>query len=88
MPYRNKGAIISPIVRRNSHYSFGDSPGSIPEDPWAKNFKFSSFFHFTLVFRNLRLDLFKYTLFPILVSSEASSRPSQVRLTPVPVTVG
>ena len=88
MPYRNKGAIPTPVVTRNLHYSFGDSAGEIPQDPWAKNFKFSSFFHFTLVFRNLRLGLFKSALFSVLVSVEDFSRPSRVRLTPVPVTVG
>ena len=76
MPYRHKGAIPSPVVRINSHYSFGDSTRSIPQDPWAKNFQLSSFFHFTLVFKTLRLDLLKYALFPILVSVEASARLS------------
>ena len=88
MPYRHKGAILTPVLRINSHYNFGDSPGSIPQDPWAKNFKFSSFFNFTIVSKNLMLDLFKSALFPVLVSAEASARPSQVRLTPVLVTVG
>ena len=87
MPYRHKGAIPTPVVRINFHYSFGDSAGSIPQDPWAKNFKFSSFFNFTLVFKNLMLDLFKSNLFPILVSVEASARPSRVRMTLVRVTV-
>ena len=87
VPYRHKGPILAPVVRRNSHYRFGDSAGSIPQDPWAKNFKFLSFFNFTLVFKNLMLDLFKYALFPILVSAEASARPSQVIPTPVPVIV-
>ena len=76
MLYGHKGSIPVPVVRRNSHYSFGDSTRSIPQDPWAKNIKFSSFFHFTLVFRNLRLDLFKSALFLVLFSAEASASPS------------
>ena len=87
MPYRHKGAILTPIVRINIHYSFGDSLGLIPQDPWAKKFKFSSFLVFTLVFRNASLDLFKSILFPISVSAKASARPIQFKLTPVPVTV-
>ena len=74
MSYRHKGAIPAPVVRINSHYSFGDSTGSIPQDHWAKNFKFSSFLVFTLVFRNVSLGLFKSILFPISVSAEAFSR--------------
>ena len=88
MPYRHKGPILAPVVRINSHYSFGDSAGSIPQDPWERNFKFSSFSFFTLVFRNLSLDLFKSALFPVSVHAKSCTRPSQFRLTLVPVTVG
>ena len=76
MPYRHKGSISTLVVRINSHYSFGESLESIPQDPWATISNFSSFLVFTLVFRNVSLDLFKSTLFPVSGSAESSARPS------------
>ena len=87
MHYWHKVAILTLVVRRNYHYSFGDSPRSIPQDPWEKKFNFSSFSVLTLVFRNLSLDLFKSNLCLVSVSVKAFARLSRVRLTSVPVTL-
>ena len=80
--YGHKGAIPAPIVRRNPCYSFGDFPGSIPQDPWAKISSFSSFSVFTLVFKNVLLDLFKSALFLVFCQCRSLCQAKPIQTNP------
>ena len=88
LSYRQKGAIPTPVVRRNPYYRTGDHTRLIPQDPWSRFLKFQVFSIFSVVFKISCQIQFRSSIFPVLSIVEASARKIRVSLATVQVTVG
>ena len=81
----------------NHSYPYSEEKFSLQlwQLPWVdpigslgKNFKFFKFSIFTLVFKNVMLDLFKFSLFLVFYQCRSLSLAELSQTDPVPVTVG